>query len=64
MNCKQITNEGQIIIDPFMGAGSTGVGVMRNKCCFIGVEKDTKTFFGAVHNVCRAMVDNIGDWDT
>jgi hypothetical protein len=60
---RLVTQEGQVVVDPFMGAGSTGVGAVNNRCSFIGCEVNAKTFFGAVMNVCRALVDEHGaDW--
>ncbi|QIW62006.1 DNA (cytosine-5-)-methyltransferase [Mycoplasmopsis gallinacea] len=38
------TNEGDVIIDPFMGSGTTGVASLRLNRSFIGVEKDQKYF--------------------
>ena len=35
---KILSNEGDLILDPFMGSGSTGVAAIRNKRNFIGVE--------------------------
>lgn len=35
------TNEGDIILDPFSGVGSTGVASLKNNRNFIGIELDT-----------------------
>lgn len=32
------TNKEEIILDPFMGSGTTGVSALKNKRKFIGVE--------------------------
>lgn len=34
------TNEGDLILDPFLGSGTTGVVVLRNNRKFIGIEKE------------------------
>lgn len=38
------TNPGEIILDPFMGSGSTGVAAIKNDRAFIGIEYETKYF--------------------
>lgn len=41
------TNEGQIILDPFMGSGSTGEAALSLKRKFIGIELDENFFIMA-----------------
>lgn len=41
---KSYTGEGQTVLDPFMGSGSTGVAALRNGRRFIGVEREEKWF--------------------
>jgi site-specific DNA-methyltransferase (adenine-specific) len=48
------SNPGDIILDPFMGSGTTGVAAMRNGRSFIGIEKD-KGYF----EVARKRVSEI-----
>ena len=43
---KIATNEGDTILDPFMGVGSTGVAAINNGRKFIGIELE-KTYFEA-----------------
>lgn len=38
------SNEGDIVLDPFMGIGSTGVASIKNKRRFIGIEIDPTYF--------------------
>ena len=34
------TNEGDLILDPFCGSGTTGISAVKNKRNFIGIEKE------------------------
>ena len=36
---KFSSNEGDTVLDPFMGSGTTGVAAMRNKRKFVGIEQ-------------------------
>ena len=38
------SNENEIILDPFMGGGTTGVACVKNKRNFIGIEIDESYF--------------------
>ena len=41
---KTYTNEGDIVLDNCMGAGSTGIAATRSNRIFVGIEKDEKYF--------------------
>jgi len=38
------TNEGDLVLDPFMGSGTTGVAAVRHARKFIGIEKEQQYF--------------------
>ncbi|HIX55904.1 MAG TPA: site-specific DNA-methyltransferase [Candidatus Anaerobiospirillum pullistercoris] len=44
---RTYTNEGELVLDPFMGSGSCGVACVHTGRCFIGMEKDPTFFDGA-----------------
>lgn len=41
---RDFTNPGQVILDPFMGSGTTGVACMMLGRKFIGIERDERWF--------------------
>jgi hypothetical protein len=42
--CRLVTQPGGIVLDPFMGSGSTGKGAMAEGFRFIGIERDPDYF--------------------
>lgn len=48
--------ETAVVLDPFMGSGTTGVACIRTGRNFIGVEKDEKYFEVAVERLRRELV--------
>jgi hypothetical protein len=48
---KTYTNEGDIVVDPFMGSGTTGVACARLGRRFIGIEKEQTYFDTAVERI-------------
>lgn len=58
------TNEGDTILDPFMGSGTTGVACMKTGRNFIGIEKDTTYFEIArarIKQAAQQMILPLGD---
>ena len=53
---KLLCCPGDIVLDPFMGAGTTGVSAIRNGCSFIGIEKDLSYFNIASDRIAELMV--------
>ena len=53
------TNEGDTVIDPFMGSGTTGVACAIHNRRFIGIERDERYFEIAVERISRAYVKTI-----
>ena len=50
---EQSSNENEIILDPFMGSGSTGVAALNTNRKFIGIELDRKYF-----NIAKDRLEN------
>lgn len=49
------TNEDDLVLDPFMGSGSTGVACVRRGRRFIGIEKDPEYFAIACERTAKAI---------
>ena len=54
---KTYTNEGDIVIDPFMGSGTTGVACARTGRAFIGIERDREYFDITCQRIERAYAE-------
>lgn len=48
------SKEGEIVLDPFMGIGSTGIAAVRNGREFIGIEIDNKYYDIAMQRIKKA----------
>lgn len=48
------TNEGQTILDPFMGSGTTGIACVKRGRKFIGIERDEKFFDIACERISKS----------
>lgn len=53
------TNRDQLICDPFMGSGTTGVAAVMAKRRFIGIERDPKYFDLACHRLEQAQRQDV-----
>lgn len=53
--CRLVTPPGGVILDPFMGSGSTGVAAVMEGFQFIGIERDPESFKTAVERISSAM---------
>ena len=51
-------NEGDVILDPFMGSGTTGVACANLKRQFIGIELDSGHFALAAGRIIDAYLSN------
>jgi site-specific DNA-methyltransferase (adenine-specific) len=56
---RLFTNPGDVIFDPFMGSGSTGVAALELGRRFIGVEKNPEYFALATRRVREALAQNV-----
>ena len=50
------TNPGELILDPFMGSGSTGEAALKQGRCFLGIEYD-QTYFNIAKKRLELMKD-------
>lgn len=53
---KIASNEGDVVLDPFMGVGSTGVAALNNKRKFIGCEIEKEYFDATVERIANTEV--------
>jgi len=56
---RLFTDPGDIVFDPFMGAGSTGVAALELGRRFIGIEKNPEYFTEADRRIREAVVPNL-----
>ena len=52
--CRLVTPPGGIVLDPFMGSGSTGKAAMLEGLGFIGIEREAPSYAIAQHRISRA----------
>lgn len=51
------SNENDVVLDPFMGIGSTGVACINTNRNFIGIELDEKYF-----EIAKQRINEVGEW--
>ena len=51
--CRLITPEGGIVLDPFMGSGSTGIAARLEGFRFLGMEMDEDYF-----EIAKTRIEN------
>ena len=54
--CRLVTPPGGVVLDPFMGSGSTGKAAIREGFCFVGIEKCPESFAIAVARIKAELV--------
>ena len=55
---KTYTNEGEVVLDNCMGAGSTGIAAVKTKRNFIGFELDKDYFITAAKRIAKAYEES------
>lgn len=55
--CTLVTPPGGVVLDPFMGSGSTGKAAVRAGFGFVGIERDPAYFDIAVRRIRAALTD-------
>lgn len=54
---RRFSNKGDLIIDPFMGSGSTGIAAIKNGRKFLGIEMDEDYYKEAQQRIANAAGD-------
>ena len=58
---KNIGNEGDVVLDCFMGSGTTGVAAVKNNRNFIGIEIDSVYFEIAKERINKENEEHNGN---
>lgn len=56
---ESVSDEGDTIVDPFMGSGTTGIACLRTNRNFIGIEKDERHYQTAVERIKREVSQGV-----
>lgn len=51
---KELSNQGDVVLDPFMGSGTTGIAALRNGRKFIGIENCREYF-----EIAKMRIDEV-----
>lgn len=51
--CRLITPTGGVVLDPYMGSGSTGKAAVQEGFSFVGIELDDQYY-----DICKARIEN------
>jgi len=57
------SNEGDVVMDPFLGSGTTGVAAKNLNRRFIGIEKDKEYFEISQSRIASANLRVVDDLD-
>lgn len=55
---EKFSNSGELVLDPFMGSGTTGVAAAKRGRRFIGIERDPKYFEIACQRIAQAIAQS------
>ena len=58
---EKTTKPGDVILDPYMGSGTTGVAAVRTRRRFIGIELDPDYFTIASRRIVEAQASLLPD---
>lgn len=57
--CRLVTPPGGVVLDPFMGSGTTGVAARQEGFRFVGMERDDDSYETAKGRIALALVPHI-----
>jgi ParB-like chromosome segregation protein Spo0J len=61
---SKLTIENDVVLDPMMGSGTTGIAALKLNRKFVGIEKDKETFEIAISRIMSAQAWRINDTKT
>lgn len=56
---KLVTPAGGLVLDPFMGSGTTGVAAVQSGCAFVGIEKSKAEYRDIAMGRIRYAIDSL-----